>query len=73
MIAAERFKFLEWAWGEESEDPESQEWREELTKEEQQLVSSWDKSFNIGVRILCEQILKRDVSLARMHKPYFNA
>lgn len=58
MITEERFDYLLWAWQEESEDPETQEWREELTEEEAKLVASWDRTARIEIRKLCERILE---------------
>ena len=58
MITKERFDYLLWAWGEESEDPETQAWREELTEEEAELVDSWDRCARIEIRKLCERILE---------------
>ena len=72
-ISKNRYEFLSWAWGEESNDPETQEWREELTPEEEALIASWDKAYNIGVKSLCRQILNTECSLAtRWHEPEFN-
>ena len=67
-ISENRYEFLSWAWGEESDDPETQEWREELTPEEQAVVASWDKAFNDGVKSLCHQILNHECVIAT--KPY---
>lgn len=57
VISKERYDYLLWAWGEESEDPETQEWRDELTEAEEMLVSSWDRAARIEIRKLCERIL----------------
>lgn len=69
-ISEERYEQLRWCWGEESEDPDTQEWRDELTSEEAKLVSSWDRSFNLGVKSLCQQILYHEcVCATKMHTP----
>ena len=47
-------------WSEETEAPETQEWREDLTPEEQDYVAGLDGSYQAGVRRLCEAILIRD-------------
>lgn len=57
-ISEKRREYLFWAWGEESEDPETQEWRDELTEAEEMLVSSWDRAARIEIRKLCERILE---------------
>ena len=57
-ISQERYDELIWLWGEESNDPDTQEWREELTEEEAALVASWDRSARIEIRKLCEFILE---------------
>lgn len=73
-ISEERYDELSWLWGEESNDPETQEWREELTEDEAKLVASWDKAFNLGVKSLCEQILQHEIHCAtRMHNPELHA
>lgn len=72
MITEKRLEYLQWVWGEESEDPETQDWREDLTIEEQRLVATWDRSFNLGVRSLCQQILEHEVTCAKMHTPSLN-
>lgn len=72
-ISKERYDLLTWLWGEESDDPETQEWREELTPEEARLVSGWDKAFNLGVKSLCQQILQHEIHCAtKMHTPSLN-
>lgn len=69
-ISKERYELLQWLWGEESEDPDTQEWRSDLTSAEEQLVASWDKSFNLGVKSLCQQILTHEIHCAtKWHTP----
>lgn len=48
---------LFWA---ETKDPETQEWREDLTAEEAELVAAWDDQAEIGIAILCREILKTE-------------
>ena len=57
-ISKLRYDELLILWGEETNDPETQEWREELTIWEARLVESWDRAAYIGVRNLCERILE---------------
>ena len=69
-ISKERYEQLSWLWGEETSDPDTQEWRDELTAEEAELVASWDKSFNLGVKSLCQQILRHEPCVAtKWHEP----
>lgn len=46
---------LFWA---ETDDPETQAWREDLTVEEAELVAAWDDQVEIGMARLCREILK---------------
>lgn len=57
MVSEERRDYLNYLWGEETSDPESWEWREELTAEELALVESWDERFAQGVLNISEDIL----------------
>ena len=57
MVSEERIAWMEWCWDEETSDPESWEWREELTAEELALVESWDERFAQGVLKISEDIL----------------
>ena len=57
MVSQERRDFLDYLWGEETSDPETWEWRDELDAEEQALVESWDQAYARGVGMLVEDIL----------------
>lgn len=57
MVSEERRDFLDYLWGEETSDPETWEWRDELDAEEQALVESWDQAYARGVGMLVEDIL----------------
>lgn len=48
---------LFWA---ETDDPETQEWREELTDEEAELVAAWDDQVETGMARLCREIMRRE-------------
>ena len=57
MITEEREEELYRYSLSESNDPETQEWREHLTDEEYLMVSRWDKQWNDGIIAACKQIL----------------
>lgn len=59
-ISNEREAYLLSCWCEESEDPESQSWREDLTAAEAALVDTWDAAYCSGVQQLCEKILEME-------------
>lgn len=68
-ISSNRLEELRYAWEAETSDPETQEWREELSDKESLLIASWDRAYNLGVRSLCEQILEHEVSIATRMLP----
>ena len=47
-------------WSEETEAPETQEWRDDLSPEERDFVAGLDGGYQAGTRRLCEAILIRD-------------
>ena len=57
MVSEERVAFLDYLWSEETEDPATMEWRDELNAEEAALVASWDEKYANGIRRLSEDIL----------------
>lgn len=58
MVSEERRALLDFWWDvEDPYDPESMEWREELTAEEAALVASWDEAYARGIRMMSEDIL----------------
>lgn len=57
MVSEERIAFLDYLWSEETEDPATMEWRDELDAEEAALVASWDEKYANGIRRLSEDIL----------------
>lgn len=59
MVPEERIGFLNDLWGEETSDPETWEWRDDLDAEELALVESWDRAYAQGVGTLAEDILAR--------------
>ena len=60
MITDARMAELDWCWGNENQDPESQEWREGLTEEEQAVIDKWDASYEEGVRKMALRIMAED-------------
>lgn len=57
-IGRDREAELMYLWDNESEDPDSMEWRDELTEEEQ-LVEAWDTRYERGIARLAQDILNR--------------
>ena len=56
----ERREQLYDSWNHETDDPETQEWRDELTPEELEYVERLDNNFVTGVRHICTAILVRE-------------
>ena len=50
MIAEERKEALLWCWENETDD---EEWRDELTPEEQEMVNGWDTGYFEGIAHMC--------------------
>ena len=57
MVSEERIAFLDYLWSEETEDPATMEWRDELNAEEAALVASWDEKYCSAVGMLAMDIL----------------
>ena len=57
MVSEERIAWMSWCWDNETSDPESYEWRKELSAEEAALVVSWDEEYVSNVGRLAEDIL----------------
>jgi len=51
-----------WLWENETNDEETQEWRDELNSEEQELVAKWDNGFESGLSRMAQDIIRRIVS-----------
>ena len=58
MLSGERIAELEWRWGEETSDEESQEWRDHLSEEEAEFVEQWDKGYAHGLVRLCADLME---------------
>jgi hypothetical protein len=64
MITKERREWMDFCWDvEDGEDPESMEWREELTEEEAKLVAEWDRGYADGIRRMVEDGLRGNLPL----------
>ena len=59
MISPERLEELDTAWNDSAAWTEEEylDWFLELTQEEQDLVSEWDRRYCLGVSRLCADIL----------------
>ena len=57
MVPEERIGFLNDLWGEETSDPETWEWRDDLDAEELALVESWDRAYAQATLKICEDML----------------
>ena len=56
-VSAEREQELRELFYAETNEPETEEWRESLSHEEQKMVDEWDKRVAIGLIALCDDIL----------------
>lgn len=59
-VSEEREKELEWYANHETNDPEDQEWRDELTEDETAMVEQWDAQYAACVVELCQKILDHE-------------
>jgi len=59
MLTKERYETLAWLWENETNDEETQEWRDELDSEEQKLVDRWDNGFDSGLARMCQDLTGR--------------
>ena len=59
MVSEDRRDYLDYLWGEETSDPATWEWRDDLNAEELALVESWDALYANSVRKISEDILAR--------------
>lgn len=59
MISKERIKELEHYFWNESNDEDTQEWRDELNLEEEKLIESWDDRVNTATKNLCEKMVNK--------------
>ncbi len=60
-IGTARVEELRHYWNEETEDEDTQEWREKVTNvTEQLLIEEWDNSYNAGFLKLYEEMLEAE-------------
>lgn len=57
MVSEERRDYLDYLWGEETSDPETWEWRDDLDAEELALVESWDRIYDQATLKICQDML----------------
>lgn len=48
----------EWDISDQLDDEEYKDWYNDLTGEEQELIDTWDKRYQQGVKKICEDILE---------------
>lgn len=58
MLTETRYQHLMWLWENETNDEETQEWRDELDADEQALVEQWDYGFFDGLRRMYQDLTK---------------
>lgn len=56
-ITEKRLKDMADDWNYETSDPETQEWRDDLTPEEARIVRDWDNGYAVGMHNLCRDIM----------------
>lgn len=57
MVSEKRRDYLDYLWGEETSDPETWEWRDDLDAEELALVESWDRIYAQATLKICQDML----------------
>jgi len=57
MISQERIGELESCFWDETNDEETQSWRDDLEVEEQELVDKWDGQYASSICKMCKEIL----------------
>ena len=57
MITKERVSEMEEDFWNESNDEDTQEWRDDLTDEEIKVVDKWDRKYAQGTVKLCQHII----------------
>ncbi|MBR4856330.1 MAG: hypothetical protein IKU94_06860 [Bacteroidaceae bacterium] len=58
MITAERRDEMYSLWCNETSEPETEEWRWDLTEEEQELIVEWDNGCTSGILRMAKDILE---------------
>lgn len=62
-VLRDREEELAWFWGNETNDPETEAWRDELTADETAMVEQWDRQSTIGFQSIAKEILDRKTRL----------
>ena len=57
MVSEGRRDYLDYLWGEETSDPETWEWRDDLDAEELALVEAWDRIYAQATLKICQDML----------------
>ncbi len=57
-ISEARMKELADNWNEETSDPETQEWRDDLTPAETKIIDDWDQVLNVGMCRMRREIMR---------------
>lgn len=60
MIDQKRLRELEDLYWNETEDPETWDWRDDLTTEEDELIKAWEKKTETGFLKICKDILENE-------------
>ena len=58
MLTEKRYQYLMWLWENETNDEETQEWRDKLDADEQALVEQWDYGFYDGLCRMYQDLVK---------------
>lgn len=56
-ISEARMKELADNWNAETNDPETEEWRDDLTPQEAAIIADWDRGYADGMHQLCQEIM----------------
>ena len=57
QISEARMKELGDDWNAETNDPETEEWRDDLTPQEAKIIADWDYGYADGMHQLCQEIM----------------
>ena len=62
-ISEARMKELADNWNAETNDPDTEEWRDDLTPQEAEIIADWDEGYAVEMHKLCQEImaLQREV------------
>lgn len=58
----------EWDISDQLDDEEYKDWCNDLTGEEQELIDTWDKRYQQGIKKICEDILERERAAHGTHR-----